>query len=145
MLKFQQGFTMVEILIVITIVSMLAGLGYFMDLNILKSNIFSSDLNGIVDSIRRSRSEALNNIDNSAHGIKILPDSYVLFEGQNYDSRIVSKDQIIPVNSELTFSGLNEAVFTQLSGESTASGSIMVTEGLKTSAITINYDGGVNW
>ena len=136
---------MVEILIVITIVSMLAGLGYFMDLNILKSNIFSSDLNGIVDSIRRSRSEALNNIDNSAHGIKILPDSYVLFEGQNYDSRIVSKDQIIPVNSELTFSGLNEAVFTQLSGESTASGSIIVTEGLKTSAITINYDGGVNW
>lgn len=136
---------MVEVLIVIAIVSMLAGLGYFLDFNVLKSNIFSSDLNGVVDSIRRSRSKSMNNIDNSTHGIKILPDSYVLFEGQNYDSRIVSKDQIISIDPELTFSGLDEAVFVQLSGESTASGSITVTKGLKTSAITINYDGGVNW
>lgn len=143
--NFERGFTTMEILLVLAIVTILAGLGLFLDVNILRSNIFGSDVNGIVDSIRRSRSEALNNVNNSAHGVKILTGSYVLFEGPNYASRIVSKDQVIPVKAGMVFSGLDEAVFVQLSGESTASGSIIVTEGLKTSVITINYDGGVNW
>jgi len=139
------GFTLLEVLIVITILAGLAGLGLFVSIDFYKSYAFYSERNIVVSAIQKARSQSLANINESKHGVYFGTNNYVIFQGENYDFRSAIYDEIIQANSLVANSGLTEIVFDQLSGLPSATGTIALSDNLRSSTISIGNEGRINW
>lgn len=139
------GFTLIEILMVAAIIVFLAGLGLFFGIDFYKNYAFYSERNILVGILEKARNQALNNIGQSNHGVYFQTSNYVIFQGNSYASRNSAYDQIIPASSLINRSGLQEIVFNQLNGESSATGDVILSGGNHTSIISINNEGGINW
>ena len=141
----QRGFTIVELLVVMAIAAVMMGLGLFLSADFYRSSSFQSDINSIAAAAPKARSQAVNNINAAPHGIHLDSAGYTIFQGSSYLARIQSEDEILTGNPSFTFSGPTEIVFTQLSGESTANGNLIITNGIKTATISFNSEGLIDW
>ena len=139
------GFTFVEILVVMAIITFMAGIGFFLSSDVFRSSSFSSDTDSLGIALQRARSQAINNIDEKPHGIKITGGDYIIFEGISYASRDTSKDETIKGNSTFTFTGPTEVVFTQLSGQCSLCGDIVINDGSRTATILLNFEGRIDF
>ena len=144
-LSSSRGFTLVELLVVMALVATMAGLGLFLSADMYRDISFRSDINSIIASAQKARSQSINNIDEKPHGIRLDTSDYTIFEGSSYATRDTSKDQTLPANPSFTFSGPTEIVFTQLSGESNATGNLVIYNGFKTATISLNYEGQIDY
>lgn len=88
--KFSRGFTFIEILVVIGIISTLFGISILSLLNIrvLSQNNTSSVV--IVSDLKKQQIKAMTGDTEGRgtpnnYGVKILPDKYVLFHGSSYN------------------------------------------------------------
>jgi prepilin-type N-terminal cleavage/methylation domain-containing protein len=139
------GFTLLEVLIVITILAGLAGLGLFVSIDFYKSYAFYSERDIVISIVQKARSQSLANINESKHGVYLENGRYTIFQGENYASRNAVYDEIIQAYSLVANSGLREIVFEQLNGSPSATGSITLSEGLRSSTISIENEGRINW
>lgn len=143
-LKIQQsGFTIVELLVVLAIFGALMAMGLFFDFTFYRGSSFSSDIDVFASILQRARARAINNINESKHGVYIDSGNYILFQGNDYNSRIVAFDQPISRNSGVALS-VSEIVFSQLSGDATFEGDITISGSGKTATISLNYEGLIN-
>ncbi|KKR55704.1 MAG: hypothetical protein UT92_C0001G0047 [Candidatus Curtissbacteria bacterium GW2011_GWA1_40_24] len=139
----KNGFTIIEITIVIAIMAAIFGFTAVFGMSFYRQYSFFSEKNNLVAILRKARSRAMSNINQSAHGIYIGSSQYVLFQGSSYASRDSQFDQIFDKSKAVSASGLNEAVFSPSRGDSSASGTIILTDinAGRTRAIEINYEG----
>lgn len=136
----QRGFTVVELLVVIGIFATMASLGMWLSADTYRSRSFQTDVNTVVSVLQRARSRAMNNVNETSHGVKLNAAGYTLF--QTGDS---SKDEVIEGNPTFLFSGPTEILFSQLSGDSSATGLLVITSGAKTATISLNNEGQISW
>jgi prepilin-type N-terminal cleavage/methylation domain-containing protein len=143
-----RGFTLIEMLVVIGLVTAFASLSLFIDLNSYRGDAFRAERNTVVTLLQRARADALNNIGQDPHGVAIFPadhpHSYVLFAGADYAASPGSTREVFDMSYaiELT-AGPNEIVFQQLSGATAYDGSLTLrdTERGMDTVITINKEG----
>ena len=140
-----RGFTLLEILLVVGLLALLGGIGTFVGLNSYRTGLFRSERDTVVGLLWEVRGRALNNVDETPHGLKINDAGYTVFEGSSYAARVPAQDETTPVNSSFGHSGLDEVVFSQLSGSVSAPGVISLTDGSRSFDITINHEGGIDW
>lgn len=139
-----RGFTFFEVLIVLGIVAIILAFGLSIDLNYYKSTLFRSERSVFVSVLERARSRALNNFYESTHGVCYIPPHYVIFRGSDCIDG-ASTNELIGASSNASFNPANfKVVFEALSARSTPV-SIDLTEGGKTSTISINEEGTINW
>ena len=146
-----KGFTLIEMLIVMGVVSILIAFSLFIDLNDFRGDAFRSETNMIVTVLQTARADALNNIDQSAHGVEIYPSdhpgSYVIFEGLIY-SPTSTTNEVIDASYQLNISSgsIREVDFGQLSGDA-INGDIIVEDPQRkiTKDISINSEGRISW
>lgn len=141
----QTGATLIELLVVVAIFTVIAGFGFIVSTNFYRKQVLDSERTSILSILRRARSKALNNINESNHGFYIDSDRYVIFEGPSYTARNRDFDEYYPRAGGITFSGPSEFVFSALDGSSNVSGTIMMTSGSKSLTIKINGEGGINF
>ncbi|MDP3954241.1 MAG: prepilin-type N-terminal cleavage/methylation domain-containing protein [bacterium] len=145
----QWGFTAVEVLMVIGIFSLLAGLGLFISMDFYRSYSFRSDRDMTISILERARAQSLANINESAHGVRFDSGSskLILFQGNSYDDRDTSLDQEISLNSGIAVTGINEVVFEQLTGNAVYSGAgnMILSYGAQTATISFNGEGRINY
>jgi len=141
----QAGFTYMEIAVVMAIFVVIMGFGLFIGMDVYRGYSFSSETDIAVSVFQRSRSRALNNVHGSPHGVYVASSSYHMFVGDSYATRDTSKDETIPAHPSIALSGLNEVVFSQLSGDASPQGVVVVSDGGRTSSISINHEGTINW
>ncbi len=110
-----------------------------------RSNSFQTDVNSIVAALQKARSQSINNIDEKPHGVLLNSSNYIIFEGSSYATRDTTKDEALSANPSFTFSGPTEIIFTQLSGESSASGNLVINNGFRTASISFNNEGRIDW
>lgn len=139
----QRGFTLVEIIVVMAIFSALAVMAAFFDSTFYRGNSFGTDYDVFVAVVQRVRAKAINNINESKHGVYIDSDKYVLFEGDDYGSAVATEE--ISRNENIAIAGASEIVFSQLSGDSNFSGSVILSDGFRTATMLINDEGQINW
>ncbi len=144
-LKIQEhGFTLVEVLVVIAIFGALVMMGLFFDFTFYRGASFHADVDIFASILQRARAKAINNINESDHGVYIDTDDYVLFQGDSYALRNTTFDQVISRNPNVNFSGTSEVVFRQLSGDSSFEGNLVINGSGKSATISLNYEGLIN-
>ncbi len=149
------GFTLIEILVVISIFATLGTISLIVSLDTYRGYMFRNERDLIIVSLTKARNQSMNNICIGActagkpHGVEFLPDKLVVFQGVNYAARDVSVDEIIPrqYNNLSSIPGSpSEVEFAQLSGDVAAPGWIAITDGkAHVSTTTISAEGRITW
>ncbi|MEJ0001779.1 MAG: prepilin-type N-terminal cleavage/methylation domain-containing protein [bacterium] len=161
-----KGFTLIEMLIVVGIITIVGGISLFFGFDSLRGYSFHSDRDVLVSALQHARAEAMANICRGAsgdcttgksHGVKIrpdeYPDSFVVFQGTSYAAHLTTSDKsfdaVLESKPSITYSGADEVVFTQLSGETNSANEIAITvtdhNTGKTDTIRINHAGQIKW
>ena len=122
------GFTLIEVVIVMALVVLVAGFGLFVSMESYRGYSFRTERDNLIGTLQEARSEAVNNMcfgasctDGRAHGVHIGVNQYVLFQGESYASRDASADEVITAR----YNGLaaeapsfTDIVFSRLAGTS---------------------------
>lgn len=143
----RNGFTLIEILLSIFLISILVAVAVPVYYTLLSRNDLDVAKNQIVQSLRRAEALALASDGDSTWGLKILSGSIVIFKGTNYDTgRDTNYDEIYQTSSAITPSVLTEVIFNKMTGFPQSSGSITLTStNGETRTITINAKGQVGY
>jgi len=151
------GFTLIEILISLGILSLIVALGLFISFDFYRNYSFRSERNTIVSILQKARSQSMDNINQVRHGVYFAdPLEYIVFECDfntpqcvSHDHADTSKDLVIKPAYGSTVSGIPmNVVFDQLSGNCvTCSGTQTVTVNDQGQAknITISNEGRIDW
>ena len=113
------GFTLIEILLVLGLVSVVLALAPIFDLNYFKKDLRQEEMRTLVQDLQKARSSAMNNINGQNHGVTVYD--------KKYNEQIIFEKLTGNVAQEY------EIVF-----EDGASG-------INNATITINYEGGIDW
>ncbi len=138
------GFSMIEVLIAIAIASIIFLAGYFTNIESFSRELLISEHLTLVSVLQKARNSAMNNIYASPHGVHIEDDSYVIFRVTPYDINEPTNEEIYR-NEKIAISGLDEVVFTQLSGEPDNTGTFTLSDGVRTKQIKIFKGGLIDW
>lgn len=141
----QHGFTLLEVLLSVTIIATLAGVS----LPIYNSFAVRNDLDlttqQVVNTLRRAQTYARGMEEDSAWSVEVQASAVTLFKGTNFAARDTSDDEVVALGSA-SASGLGEVQFAKLTAAPNATGTITITSNAnETRTITINAKGVVNY
>src|SRR6185369_13613670 len=141
-----RGVTLIEIIIVVSILIVIISFGMTIDLSTFKRDTFLEEQSKIVSILERARSRAMANVFESKHGVCYNTDSYVIFHDGSCDKS--DEDEVIPANTDIATNPRtifpSSVIFDRLTGN-TSPVTIHITDGTKSSDITINSKGAINW
>ena len=145
-LSLSNGFTLIEILVVLAIVASVLGLGLFMSMDVYRGFSFRSERDVVVSVLQKARSRAINNYHQTSWGVCYVTPNYIMFRGTICTSG-ASTNETIPAGGGVVVTGLSApggVVFSQLAGNTTAT-IITITQNGKISTTTVNYEGTIIW
>jgi prepilin-type N-terminal cleavage/methylation domain-containing protein len=104
----RQGFSLVEILVVIGVMAVMIISGLFFYSNLQLSTQLDENTNQIVQTLRTAREYSVAGYNSSPYGVYFLvtgiPDQYVLYQGKSYASRNASYDRLATMDRALSAS-----------------------------------------
>ena len=139
------GYTLVEVLIVLAILTVIFGFAIEAGSNFYGGQSLSAERDSLTNLLKTARNQAMNNIDESSHGVYIVADKYILFEGNSYAARKQDFDSVFTRSKAVDISGLTEVVFNAPQGDSDSSGTITISNGNGAAVIRINNEGRIDW
>jgi len=147
-LKKEQGFTVIELFLVITLTLVLVSLSVPIYSSLQISNQLNGSTSLLVQTLRTGKERSMARVNNSIHGIKLQENSYVLYQGSSYATRTQEYDRVtelegISLSWSLSGSGqTDEIIFSKSLGVPNMIGTITLTnEDNKTKTISINEIG----
>ncbi|MDD4988825.1 MAG: prepilin-type N-terminal cleavage/methylation domain-containing protein [Candidatus Pacebacteria bacterium] len=147
--SFQKGFTLVEILVVVGLFGIILGLSLPVGVDFYRSYLFRSEKSMLVSVLQKARSEAMNNIDETTHGVHIDDKGYTIFRGEFFNEGSIS-NEFIAKNPSIAVSTSTDIIFEQLTGDPVppfggGEATTTITDGIHTEVITINNEGRINY
>lgn len=142
----QKGFSLIEVLLSMTLIGVLAGVS----LPIYNTFVVRNDLDlttqQIANALRRAQTYARGMEEDSAWSVRIESSAATLFKGTNFATRTTSFDEPTPISSSTSVSGLTEVQFAKLTAAPNTTGTIQLTSASGDSrTITINAKGMVDY
>ncbi len=155
-----KGFTLIEILLVVALVSIITFWGLFMSVDNYHQSSFINERDTLVSALTHARSQAINNVcigtsavhctNGKDHGVHIktsggLVIEYIVFQGTTYNPNDPT-NEIIQTNYTTSTPGPNEVYFERISGKVNAPAAIVL-NGIasETSTINIGTEGQIYW
>ena len=140
-----RGFTLIEILVVVGLFALLAAMGAIIGIDSIGRSTVHDERDLVVQILTGARTRALENINQSRHGVRITTDDIEIFEvnssGTETNSRITPRNANIDISPNPT-----TIIFNQLSANVTSgAGAITLTQGNQTDTIDINAQGLIEW
>ena len=135
MVKHNNGFTLIEILLVIAVLIILLTMSIVALLPFQKQSDLQSSSQEIINALRRAQNRTLASENDSTFGVFIdtisSPHRYTLFQGTTYASRDPSFDEISLLSESIEFfvvdlGGGDEIVFDRLEGTTSQPGDITI-------------------
>ncbi|CAN5190713.1 hypothetical protein BH11PAT1_BH11PAT1_3360 [soil metagenome] len=143
----QKGFTLIELIIVISISSLLVGFTYSSFRLLNQSQALGKDANMVSTVLHEARAETLASKNGNQYGVHFETSKIVLFIGPTYNS-VTSTNINFPFNTLVTIStisilgGGSEVVFDRLTGDTSKTGTITLSlTSTPTSIRTITVSG----
>lgn len=145
----RNGFTLIEILVVLGITTVLASVLLFADMTTYKRSALREERARLVTLLERARAQAMTNVHQSPHGVRITTGGYVQFEGDSFATAHHDHDVTVQTVYPVVFtkSSPNEIVFSQLSGDANYEGGIVLSDpnSRATVVFSINHEGAISW
>lgn len=142
----KQGFTLIEVLLSVTIISMLVGISLPVYETYARRNDLEITTQGTVAMLRRAAIYARAVNDDSAWGVRVESTKVTLFQGTNFATRDTAVDEVLLIPGSITPSGLTEIQFAKVSALPNTTGSItMISSTNDTRTVTINAKGTVDF
>jgi len=138
------GFTLIEILVVISLISIFAFFFVSVGLNFYKSQQLESQSQTILQTLRRAQLKAMSVELDSSFGVYLTNDSYVLFKGSSYVARDPQYDEVFELPKIINVSGISEIVFSKFEGKPSVIGNIILATNSQQKIININEIGRIN-
>src|SRR5258706_15869468 len=137
----QKGFTLIEIIVVVAILTVIISFGMTVDFSSFTSSNFQNEESKIIALLEKARSRSMSNMFERAHGVCYLAPDYVIFRDGTCDKS--ATDETIPANTGIASNPLTvfpAVVFEQLTGNTTSATDIVIhiTDGVKVADIKIN-------
>jgi len=101
--KNKKGFTLVELLIVISIIVILAATSVPIYGNIQISSQLNENSSQIIQTLRTAKERSIAGFNNQNHGVKFEPGKHILYQGESYSLRNPDYDREIYLNDDLSF------------------------------------------
>ncbi len=130
-MKQHQGFSIIEILIVLGIMAILTGITFSVFSSVKKAQALEKDRDSIIEVLRQARSQTLSSKNASQYGVHITSSQITLFTGTSYSVGNSSNQDFILQGSDtiVTISltgGGSDVVFNRLTGETNQNGTITI-------------------
>jgi len=120
---------MIELLIVIGITMLLAGVSSVVYGNLQTSTQLNETASQVAQNLRLVKEQSISGFNNTAHGIKFETSRYTLYQGDSYATRDSSYDRIYSFASALNVSTTlinNEINFSKGVGVFNATGTVII-------------------
>lgn len=143
----KKGFTLAELMIVIGIMVVLAGLSAFVFVDFSNYQSLDNDSYSALSYVQKARSLASNSYNFSEYGVKVSSTSLSVFQGKTYS--VASTTLIFNLSSKVVISSINlsngstEFYFNKITGKPNATGTITfkLNSSTTTKSIIINSTG----
>jgi len=142
----QRGFTLLEVLLSVTIIAMVAGLSLPFYLSFQTRNELDISTTTVVDMLRRAQNYSRNGNGDSQWGVALQSGNATLFKGSSYSARDTSYDETWSMGA-VTNAGMSEVTYSKVAAAPNTSGTITLTSTPtnETRTITLNAKGMVNY
>ncbi len=149
----KKGFSLFEILIVLGIFALVVtSLSAVVSMDTFRGYDWHGNRNLIISSLQKARSQSVNNMcfgagctDGLPHGVHFESGKAIIFQGLTYTAGN-SLNEIIPISTNITSTGLTDVVFKELTGNVTTVGTINLSDSVgHSSVININSEGRISW
>ena len=142
----KEGFTLLEVLMSVAIIGLLAGIS----IPVYRSLQIRSDLDIavsiLINNLRRAQVLSQANQEGLKWGVNVSSGLVTLFGGESFASRTPDLDEVSQISDTITFSGIDEVVFSRLLGDPINSGDIVLTAlSGDTRTISINLKGSISY
>lgn len=124
------GFTLVELLIVIAIFAVLAGIAVVGFQNYARYQNFDQEIAAVQATIADTKVKARSSENGEAHGIKVTANTLTVFSGATYSA--IDPDNEVYTFDAITLTptftgGTDEIIFANLTGLPSATGTVLMT------------------
>ena len=156
--KLNEGFTLLEILVAIGILSFIFALGLFISMDFAKSYNFQSQNDMVSSVLQKARGQSVNNINQVRHGVHFQgsPLQFIIFECPSGTPQCTSytasaSDFSITPSYDISITAPSlpfDIIFDQLNGDCLSCGSavnITVNDGTRSYTIEVNSEGKISW
>jgi type II secretory pathway pseudopilin PulG len=137
------GFTLMEVLIVVAMSILLAGLTLPIGFRFFQSQMLDEAALGVESALDRAGAMAGQGKHDSAFGVKFLSGGYTVFQGVSYALRASGEDENFTLASNIAVLGADEIVFSKI-GATTTPASVMLTLGQDTETVSVGAFGYVS-
>jgi prepilin-type N-terminal cleavage/methylation domain-containing protein len=142
----QAGFTLVEVLLSMTILSMLAGMSLPVYISFQQRTDMDVAVQQIVGALRRAQTYARGSNGDNGWGVEIQSSTLTLFRGTVFASRNAAYDEVVSIPTAITTGGLTDITFAKFVATPSTTGSITLsTDSINSRTVTINAEGMVNF
>ena len=142
----QAGFTLMEVLLSMAIISILVGLSMPFYESFVRRNDLGLATQTVSAMLRRAETYARAANGDANWSVEVQSTSLILFQGTNFAGRNTGFDETLTLPGSVTASGLSEVQFTKLTAIPNTTGTITLTSNLSdTRTITVNAKGMVDY
>jgi prepilin-type N-terminal cleavage/methylation domain-containing protein len=138
----QQGFTLIEMLLCMSILVVLVGLSLPFYQSFQSRSDLAATAQQVAETIRRAQTYAQGVSSDAAWSVEFQAGSVTLFQGTSYAGRNTSYDEVVTLPGSVSLSGSSEVQFTKLSGMPNAPVSVTLTSTTSGNrAVSVNAKG----
>lgn len=137
----QKGFTLIEVLLVVSMIAIVAGFSSVVYNHYQQSNQLTLSVEILSQALYTAQLNSKSAKNDSVWGVKIQSEDIVVFQGQDFETRDTSNDMIFDIPVVITKSGLEEIVFEKFSGDPQSTGEIFLSNSQKSETVRVNSFG----
>lgn len=141
----ERGFTLIEIVLVVALIALIAGVGLQLPHLFSQSYARDADVFRLVTLFYRAETLAATGRDNAEWGVKIEGGRGVLFRGTSYDERDATADEFIDLESRSVVGSVSEIVFKRGSGVPSEPATISLQFGNQNASIAVRAYGVIEY
>ncbi|HEV7453919.1 MAG TPA: type II secretion system protein [Candidatus Saccharimonadales bacterium] len=140
------GFTLLEVLLSVSIISLLAGLSVPVYDAFVRRNDLDLTTQTVAATLRRAQTYARSGDYDTAWSVEIQAATVTLFQGTNFGGRNTNYDEPVSIPASITPSGLGEVQFAKFTSAPNTTGNIILTSTANAAkTISINGKGSVDY
>lgn len=109
--KEQKGFTLIELMLVVSMIAMLSAMTIPISFGSLKKQSVEEEASQLLSVLRQTQAKSMKGRDDSLWGVYFTPETYTSFKGNSYEERDPLYDEVFELYSDISIAGVPEIVF----------------------------------